>query len=782
MSGHGSDTLGTPREARHTLDADIFSEGRLKSFEDLLAGLRSRVELLEVSPLDGGHPDFSPEVRWDMDRRLRDFEADALSLNREVASHGKQLAQLARWRRDQAARPVADSEVRLGIRAAEEESAAAARASLNAQSVAEDAQRELRDKFSEMESWLARQVRDAAEGAEQLRSEMGRTLKLARVETARTEGALEAQMTELSDRAARLADRGPDSAHGRAPAPAGTHALEALVRASAGDLRAMQEEHRGLDLQVASITASVCACGEEQERLARQANERDTWLRAQLGELAAAGNTEGERSHAATLAAEQAHAHQAAVAQSLGEVESRISALVAAQTVQVLAADGSARGMTALEAHVVGLASQVDLRTQQLEARFCRDIELVADQAELAAEVARAAEASAERGEADGKESALRLEERLADWLEARREVRRDAREEQRREVTEAAEEAAATAAAVASTAAGRAASSLRALGARAEEEAVTAESCARRAEDGLRQFRSEESEAARRLERRTEGLVGQLRDELRIATESSRGTSQHSEAMLSSLSAAVGDVREEMRTERRKGKEAAEVAVAVRSDVQVTVRNEVTAAAHSLRGEFHDYVALTEGQLLQLQNQHAQDIREQLVRLGDQVVFLEERLAPDVVANLVRRDVEEIARDVVFDEIRDLRGGWCQKADYKFDCTMQCLHVLYLKVSLSPAGALSSLQRAIRENLTSAGEPPHNPGGPGDLSLLLPGSPPSRSAAGFVHGPFAATEPRGPPGLGTPGGPRGRSPSERSPRMPLLGHARHLGDYSVIE
>merc|ERR1711971_90411 len=44
---------------------------------------------------------------------------------------------------------------------------------------------------------------------------------------------------------------------------------------------------RNLDLQVASMTASVRAFGEEPECIARQA--RDSWLQAKLGELGAAG-------------------------------------------------------------------------------------------------------------------------------------------------------------------------------------------------------------------------------------------------------------------------------------------------------------------------------------------------------------------------------------------------------------------------------------------------------------------------------------------------------------
>merc|ERR1740130_1342114 len=124
-------------------------------------------------------------------------------MNREMASHGAQLAQLTRWRRDQG--PSRSSpgdgsvtatsstihqgngapssawlaEVRVGVRAAEDQSAAA-----------EDANRELHDKLADVEGRVARQV---ADGVEQLRSEMGRTLKVSQRDTARFEGALEAE-------------------------------------------------------------------------------------------------------------------------------------------------------------------------------------------------------------------------------------------------------------------------------------------------------------------------------------------------------------------------------------------------------------------------------------------------------------------------------------------------------------------------------------------------------------------------------------------------------------
>merc|ERR1740133_504427 len=100
------------------------------------------MDLFEDSRPEAGHADAGGDLqRWGA------FEADTLKLEREVASHGAQLLQLTRWRRDQTPRPAAGpgdtlattgsggggasaergllAEVRLGLRASEEQSAAA---------------------------------------------------------------------------------------------------------------------------------------------------------------------------------------------------------------------------------------------------------------------------------------------------------------------------------------------------------------------------------------------------------------------------------------------------------------------------------------------------------------------------------------------------------------------------------------------------------------------------------------------------------------------------------
>jgi len=310
----------------------------------------------------------------------------------------------------------------------------------------------------------------------------------------------------------------------------------------------------------------------------------------------------------------------------------------------------------------------------------------------------------------------------------------------------------------------------------RAEEESQSAERLAKQAENAVQQLRvrTEEGEVAARLAQRAESIAGQLKLDLQSSRELS-------ETALSSLSSAVGDLREEMRMEKRRIKEIAEAAVSAKGDLNVAVKSEVSHALGTFRGEVHEHMARVEAKLAQFQSQHAQEMREHLKRIGDQVVYFEERLAPDALACLVRREVEEAARDAVFEEIRDLRMGWCQKTDHKLDCTMQCLHVLYLKVGLSPAGALSTLQRAIRESPGAPNEPPLSPGGPGGVGLTGGMLPRPGSARQEAY-PEVWSGRSGPQGSGTPSARRVRSPSSLSPRVPTLGHSRRVDDYSMIE
>lgn len=411
-------------------------------------------------------------------------------------------------------------------------------------------------------------------------------------------------------------------------------------------------------------------------------------------------------------------------AQTLAALEARLEALALDRTsVQAAAASGSA----ALQSHIDGVAA----RLSSLEAYLVRDVERALCQADEAAAVAQAAETTAQRGEADGRASAARLEAKLEAWLEARRDMLRDAVEELRREAQDAAEAQA------------------RSVSTRAEEEAELAGRIARRAESAVRLLHESESEAAGQLMRaevalserlmrfssdeaisagrasqrtensleqvqqqilRTDSSLGQLQkqmQDLALMTTQKCTAAERSEArcdtLCGDLSAAIGNVREEclLRFKEVHGvsERAAVSAIAsTRDEYQVVVRKEVATAVSLLRGEIQERLQHLEERISGAQKMRAGEVREHLASIAEQVTQFESRLAPEALARLVRREVELATRDAVQEELRDqFRSGWFQQADFKFDCTLQCLHVLYLKAGVSPSGALGTLQRAVR-------------------------------------------------------------------------------------
>merc|ERR1712048_229413 len=132
-------------------------------------------------------------------------------------------------------------------------------------------------------------------------------------------------------------------------------------------------------------------------------------------------------------------------------------------------------------------------------------------------------------------------------------------------------------------------------------------------------------------------------------------------------------------------------------------LKTDLTEMNSRLRADLKDNSDHLKEQLAHLRSQVVRDVGEQFVRVGEQIAAVEERLTPLALQGLLRNSIEEAAKDAVAEELRDLRVGWCQNADYKFDCTFQCLHALYLKVGLSPAGALTALQRIVGDSSGSS-------------------------------------------------------------------------------
>jgi hypothetical protein len=87
-------------------------------------------------------------------------------------------------------------------------------------------------------------------------------------------------------------------------------------------------------------------------------------------------------------------------------------------------------------------------------------------------------------------------------------------------------------------------------------------------------------------------------------------------------------------------------------------------------------------------------EVQEHLARVDDQLVFFQGEIAPEVILNLIRKDVQVAAEQSVHEALSKFQKHWKCAVEWKFDCVVQCLHSLYVKVGLSPAGTLYSLQR----------------------------------------------------------------------------------------
>eukprot|EP00930_Biecheleria_cincta_P054943 TRINITY_DN41319_c0_g1_i1.p1 TRINITY_DN41319_c0_g1~~TRINITY_DN41319_c0_g1_i1.p1 ORF type:complete len:785 (-),score=174.42 TRINITY_DN41319_c0_g1_i1:97-2451(-) len=155
----------------------------------------------------------------------------------------------------------------------------------------------LEKRLTELEVGLALQRRSSDDSMIRLRSEVTRALKLAKVEGARLEGAMEAKLDEL-DYQVRA------SAHGAEPGGLISdrqvldQAMQAVTSRVTGSmqasLRVLGDRQHCLDLQISSVTMGLRACGEEQERLAREAAVRNERLERRFAELSEACQSSNE--------------------------------------------------------------------------------------------------------------------------------------------------------------------------------------------------------------------------------------------------------------------------------------------------------------------------------------------------------------------------------------------------------------------------------------------------------------------------------------------------------
>lgn len=84
-------------------------------------------------------------------------------------------------------------------------------------------------------------------------------------------------------------------------------------------LRRFQERQYSFDLQVGGVIASVRACGEEQERLAKQAIDREAWMNSCMAEMAQSNRKDGTADSVEQLEAQMSEL-RVAQAHCFGEV------------------------------------------------------------------------------------------------------------------------------------------------------------------------------------------------------------------------------------------------------------------------------------------------------------------------------------------------------------------------------------------------------------------------------------------------------------------------------
>lgn len=155
----------------------------------------------------------------------------------------------------------------------------------------------LEQRLTELEVGLALQRRSSDDAVMRLRSEVTRSLKLAKVEGARLEGAMEAKLDEL-DHQIRVSAHGHEAGGLMGDRQVLDQAMQAATSRVAGSLqgslRVLGDRQHCLDLQISSVTTGLRACGEEQERLAREAAVRNDRLERRFAELNGARQSSDE--------------------------------------------------------------------------------------------------------------------------------------------------------------------------------------------------------------------------------------------------------------------------------------------------------------------------------------------------------------------------------------------------------------------------------------------------------------------------------------------------------
>ncbi|CAE8660925.1 unnamed protein product, partial [Polarella glacialis] len=254
-----------------------------------LASLRSRVELLEET-----RPTEAPGIAAEAAKAEAKASAEVAELRASTEAHSQRFAELQRQLEQQAQVFQQQHQQYQQYQQQQQPTITTPTTTANHH------QQVVEQRLTELEASLTGQRRLAEEAMARLRAEVTMAVKLVKVDGARLEGALEAKLEELELQIARRSG----SWSARAPSLGGP--LNALEQAaaeadSAAKLRQqlreglgrLGERQLGFDLQVSNITAGLRACGEEQERLAREALGSQSCaerLELQLGDAATMRN------------------------------------------------------------------------------------------------------------------------------------------------------------------------------------------------------------------------------------------------------------------------------------------------------------------------------------------------------------------------------------------------------------------------------------------------------------------------------------------------------------
>eukprot|EP00927_Polykrikos_kofoidii_P079964 TRINITY_DN76817_c0_g1_i1.p1 TRINITY_DN76817_c0_g1~~TRINITY_DN76817_c0_g1_i1.p1 ORF type:complete len:1199 (-),score=215.24 TRINITY_DN76817_c0_g1_i1:83-3679(-) len=321
----------------------------------------------------------------------------------------------------------------------------------------------------------------------------------------------------------------------------------------------------------------------------------------------------------------------------------------------------------------------------------------VAERAEVAS---RAAIGSAELSEADSRTSVVRLEA-IVSALDIGFSSKLDECRDMllRRATGDSADTSRSTAVAVStSEAALRGVDSLRAevsaIARRCEEDARSSEDVVRQTDLCAAKFRDEEAEAIARLARRSETVIAEVRRDMDALLR--RELAEHEQR----LGTGVERIRHDI-ANLEKASGAAASAVGRRGELFGSELGDLRTRVEERIGNVRIDLGTLEGNL-------RNELRSYCGKM-------EERLKPVTLLSLARRSAEEAVRENLGPELEALLQGdrltglrirSAIAVDYKLDCTLQCLHALYVKVGLPLAGPLAALQRSVKEGSTVPSAP----------------------------------------------------------------------------